>query len=837
MSAEYANVPLNSLVSYQLRSSYLDDIADGVGERLITLNDGFLNSAAYKAAGWRTNHALSKRTHSPPIPTAIASEYFQAPRSARHTLEDEAEDGGMLTAGGDSTLGPGMAIKRRRRREQMEEDDSSDLSDDSDDESDTRPAQQIKFAKMPVRGRAGSSPLQSSNLRQMTTASPPRVGAGARRGSQSALDTVKERVRRDTVTSSEVSSENEFDASGFHRHREQARQAARMAAAKASRSRAKSNDDITPGVPRHDSLPLQEEEEESDASDISDAAFAESLDSASILDAVDNPIVDNPIHPSPTVQVVGTPPRVFARQSTIRRSHAPQPRILAALPPPRPLSTIRPVSMIQPVSMLTELLKTKKSKSKPTMPFQNFASLSGEGDNRKPMLLRIYPAFSEDPDEHFEVLIRRDVSDDAGNNFRVVTVGDAIGLSLLRYIQEKRQPTLPADKLNVNWYSLRIVEEGGEIDDDFPPLERKKPLASFTTANNRAAASNFQQGAASRGGGRGRANSNKAHDEFALVQASPSEYEDNKRITPEFEPEEEVAEDEGEAAVKDTTPRSTPQPELSLSVPYQPRQNPVLTTTHRAGILLDQPQVATSVQHARGQQKLLRVNILSSDTAPGQLVTLDVTTDTYLAEVLDLVCKKRQLDKVNHVLKIPNSGAVVMVDRPVASLGAVSELELHRRRFATDGPLTVTGSPSSSSPKLPFGEGQQKRWKKDKFMGAHPLAREALKQDELNNANYKKYTVWRKQPMRIVGMSERVFIIDGEYVHIMAASGAKGVDGGRKATTVHFSNVVGCKVMRKHPTTFKVRHIALLFGHGESGELLAKNCAGRSCLPPRETAR
>ncbi|CAI4218354.1 unnamed protein product [Parascedosporium putredinis] len=318
------------------------------------------------------------------------------------------------------------------------------------------------------------------------------------------------------------------------------------------------------------------------------------------------------------------------------------------------------------------------------MPFQNFASLSGEGDNRKPMLLRIYPAFSEDPDEHFEVLIRRDVSDDAGNNFRVVT-----------------------------------------------------PLASFTTANNRAAASNFQQGAASRGGGRGRANSNKAHDEFALVQASPSEYEDNKRITPEFEPEEEVAEDEGEAAVKDTTPKSTPQPELSLSVPYQPRQNPVLTTTHRAGILLDQPQVATSVQHARGQQKLLRVNILSSDTAPGQLVTLDVTTDTYLAEVLDLVCKKRQLDKVNHVLKIPNSGAVVMVDRPVASLGAVSELELHRRRFATDGPLTVTGSPSSSSPKLPFGEGQQKRWKKDKFMGAHPLAREALKQDELNNANYK----------------------------------------------------------------------------------------------------
>ena len=798
---------LYSLVSYQLRSSYLDDIADGVGERLLTLNDGFLNSAAYKAAGWRTNHALSKRTHSPPIPTAIASEYFQAPRFARHTLEDEADDAGMLTVGGDSTLGPGMAIKRRRRREQMEEDDSSDLSDESDDESDTRPAQQIKFAKMPVRGRAGSSPLQSSNLRQMTTASSPHAtGPGLRRGSQSALDTVKERVRRDTVTSSEISSENEFDASGFHRQREQARLAARMAAAKASRSRAKSNDDIVPGLPRHDSLPLpEEEEEESDASDISDAAFAESIDSASILDAV-----DNPIHGSPTIQVVGTPPRAFTRQSTIRRSHAPQPRVLEALPPPRPMSTIRPISMVQPVSMLSELLGSKKSKSKPTMPFQTFASLSGEGDNRRPMLLRIYVPFSEDPDEPFEVLIRRDVSDDAGGNFRVVTVGDAIGLSLLRYIQEKRQPPLPTEKLNVNWYSLRIVEEGGEIDDDFPPLERKKPLASFTTVNNRAAASNFQQGAATRGGGRNRANSNKAHDEFALVQASASEYEENKKITPEYEPdEEEIDGDGGGDDGKDATPKNTtPQPDLAASrAPYQPRQNPVLTTAYRPGALLDQPQVVTSVPHTRGQQKLLRVNILSSDTAPGQLVTLDVTTDTYLAEVLDLVCKKRQLDKVNHVLKIPNSGAVVMVDRPVASLGAVSELELHRRRFATDGPLTVTGSPSSASPKLPFTEGgQQKRWKKDKFMGVHPLAREALKQDELNNANYKKYTVWRKQPMRIVGMSERIFIIDGEYIHIMAASGAKGVDGGRKATTVHFSNVVGCKVMRKHPTTFKVRH-------------------------------
>lgn len=199
---------------------------------------------------------------------------------------------------------------------------------------------------------------------------------------------------------------------------------------------------------------------------------------------------------------------------------------------------------------------------------------------------------------------------------------------------------------------------------------------------------------------------------------------------------------------------------------------------------------------------------MSADIAPGQMVTLDVTTDTYLAEVLDMVCRRRQLDKANHVLKLPGSGAVVMIDRPVSSIGNVSDLELYRRRFATDGPLTITGSPGSSSPKmLPLGDSSmQKRGRKThmQMVGSHPLARESLK-DELSNASYKKYTVWRKQPMRIVGMSERVLVIDGEYIHIMPASGGKALhDGAGKTTTVHFSNVVGCKVPRKHPTNVKL---------------------------------
>jgi hypothetical protein len=130
-------------VLYQLRTAYLSAIKDGVGERLINVNASVLNDSAFRAAGWVPNASDIKRTYSPPIPTAITSEYFQAPRSAGLKAPegfDDEDEGGMVTGGGASndTVGPTLNAKRRRRREQLEEDDSSDLSDESDDYDDTQ---------------------------------------------------------------------------------------------------------------------------------------------------------------------------------------------------------------------------------------------------------------------------------------------------------------------------------------------------------------------------------------------------------------------------------------------------------------------------------------------------------------------------------------------------------------------------------------------------------------------------------------------------------------------------------------------------------------------------
>ncbi|EGR46071.1 uncharacterized protein TRIREDRAFT_66985, partial [Trichoderma reesei QM6a] len=788
------------LVTYQLRTGYLNEIADGVGERLISVNDSSINTVPFKSAGWRPNSSHVKRTHSPPIPTAIASEYFQAPRQAGLTLEDRFEDGGMLTGGGADTMGPGAATKRRRRREQMEEDDSSDFSDESEDESEHRAAQQIKFAKMPVRHRAGSSPGQASHLQPMNVS--PRA---PRRGSQSSLNILPGRPRRDTVTSSEVSSENEFDVPAAYRHREAAR-----AATRAMRMQDKINEEPSQGVQPGDPSLLREEDEDDDdsdeGSDIS-GEYVASIDEASILDVVEN----NPITASPTRQVVGTPPRNFMRQSTIRNSAHPPLSVFNALPPPRPMSTIRPLSVVQPQSLLSAALKAKRFKS--SVPFQKFAHLNGEG-TQGAISVRIYAAFSKTPSKYLEVLIRPRVQTGQGVE-RAVTIADLIGLSLYKYNEEKREPPIPPKKRNINWYTLVMVEEGGEVDDDFPPFDRTKPLTSATTVNN----------AHLRGGGRTRSNS-KVYDEFAIVEATEAEYEANQKQTPQEDEEEEEAQPTHDTIAEEGTPEKSEHASAGagaganasgsgsgmLSPPpsVHPRPNPILTTAYRPNVLLaDAPQTRTNVSNAmRGQQKLLRIYIMSSDVAAGQMVTLDITTDMYFAEVLDQVCRKRHLDKANHVLKLPGSGALVMLDRPVSSIGNVTDLELYRRRFATDGPLAITGSPGTSSPKtVPMLDGPppRKGHKKGGYTpGSHPLAREVMQPDELPSANYKRYTVWRKQPMRIVGMSERVLVIDGEYIHIVPSSGGKAVQEGGKTTTVHFSNVIGCKVPRKHPTNVKL---------------------------------
>ncbi len=58
----------------------------------------------------------------------------------------------------------------------------------------------------------------------------------------------------------------------------------------------------------------------------------------------------------------------------------------------------------------------------------------------------------------------------------IARVHDLIGLICWQYTNEGKEPRL---KPNVSHYSLRIAEENGEVDPDFPSLNSKELVAKF----------------------------------------------------------------------------------------------------------------------------------------------------------------------------------------------------------------------------------------------------------------------------------------------------------------------------------------------------------------------
>ncbi|KAI9880200.1 MAG: hypothetical protein M1830_004786 [Pleopsidium flavum] len=761
---------------WHLRTSYLSNIKDGVGERLINVNSTVLNSPAFRAAGWTANAADTKRTYSPPIPTAITSDYFQAPiRSAglpSASFADDEEDGGMVTGvASNDIVGQGPVPKRRRKREQ-EEDDSSDLSDESDEDTEgtQRAAQQIRFAKMPVRTRSGSSPIRSPYAKNgpavlVTSPSKPLGDNRLRRESVGAVEAVKQRARRDTTTSSEgLSSENDLDPSLFKR-----KQIKPAKAPTYSTFLSENHQEDEQQQAEENAQTDEDSGEESDGTTLS----SEFADSGSLLDDVADPLTSSPLR--------SIPHHITTHDQSPKKCRT-TPSLLQDLPPPRPISVIQPVSALG--------LAIKARRKKPANPLEAFARLSGKGIP-EPLLIKIYAPFSENPDKPYDMPLQRTVKDSNSGGNLPVTVADTIGLSLWIYNEEGLKPPIQGDGMNVNRWTMRMVEDG-EVEFDFPALGRTRPIADFTSNNNRAA---------TRGRGKG-----KLYDEFALVGATEDQFKENERLTPNTTQASTTAEDD----IIENPPLQQPQiPQQPPAKSVGPRFNPVLgqpfisTLRNNSTAPADSPTITTHSTPRMGATKLLKIRFTSPE-AFAQTNTIEVTTDTYIAEVLDTVCKKWGLDKAHHILKVTGTNTVAPLDRTVEAIGARTDLDLIRRRFGNEGPLSLTGSPGSSSPNAPLLLTSETP-KKNK-RGMQMLHSLAQKQDPLGNtANYKKFNVVRKQPMSFSSSHQRILLIDDDYMHIMPGETGKTLfDTGAKTTTIPFSSVVGCKVSRRHPKTFRV---------------------------------
>ena len=209
-----------------------------------------------------------------------------------------------------------------------------------------------------------------------------------------------------------------------------------------------------------------------------------------------------------------------------------------------------------------------------------------------------------------------------------------------------------------------------------------------------------------------------------------------------------------------------------------------------------------------GPSKILRIRLSTIDEF-AQSISICVTTDTYISEVLEQVCKKKHLDKSRYILRVTNTANVLVpLDRTVVSLGDRAELDLVRRRFlASEGLGDRTGSPSTvDSPNAPLIIGSSSATartpKKSKIL--QPVLGAP---DMLSSRDYLKFPVWRKASMSFMSRHERVLAVDGEYVHIMPSEQKtllNAFESQTKTRSIHISAIIGWKTYRKAPSNFKI---------------------------------
>ncbi|KAJ5113702.1 hypothetical protein N7456_002236 [Penicillium angulare] len=807
---------------WQLRSSYLSTIKDGIGDRLITVNDSVLNTPGFRAAGWSTvsttdnssSASSLKRTYSPPIPTttAVSSEYYRlAVRDANAARDDiqglgleegEDEEGGMVTGKSNMDMinrrHHDRAAKKKLRRErdrqteaqrqaEAEDEDSSDLSD-SDDEGENlrRSTDQIDFPKVPIRrDRSDSSPMRSSEHHErpelmITSPSTQNLANHYRTGSTgTSLKGTERRPRRDTTTSSDLSTDNEVDTQPYRPGQVQFSNTNEVFE-RPRRRRERTGSRGAESIALED---LQEQDEDSGVESVGSALSSEfdaTAGSGSLLLAGVG--LNGSLNSSSPVALMHQLPSNTGPQSDSPRKSKPAPTPeLSDLPPPRPISTI------QPVSLLTKQLKTRNRA--PSNPVEKFMVLSGSGQG-DPLYLKIYLPFSSDPEEPLDLPLMRESK--LSDHPAAVTVAEAIGLALWKYSADSRTPKLEREKLTVNHWTLRMVDDG-EVEYDFPALGRVVPMTDFTSNNN--------QAAKARGRSRG-----KPYDEFALVEASKSEFEENERLYPQYSQAVTSEEPEPQAANL-AVPGAQPSPQIKLPTG---RQNPILGHPFSSALhdntLTPADRPAVPISHATpriGVSKTLKIRFLNIEGS-AHVMTLNTSADSYIAEILDSVCKRWGLDKGNYLLKVMGSNTVAPLDRTVEALGNITELDLVRRRFGA-GPLSLGGSPGSSSPNAPLqvdnntsNPATVKKGKK----GANMLPSSTQKQD-LIGGYYRRYHVYRKQPMSFTASNHRMLTFDTDYMHIVPGeTGKTGSDA--KTRSINFNDVVGCKVSRRHPKSFRV---------------------------------
>ncbi|KAH9939185.1 stress-activated map kinase interacting protein 1-domain-containing protein [Amylocystis lapponica] len=476
--------------------------------------------------------------------------------------------------------------------------------------------------------------------------------------------------------------------------------------------------------------------------------------------ALDRPEESAPIAGFEMVTAVPRPekPRSSAvsstNDSTTSRSTVPSENLFARRPVPPARST---------TSALTAMLAETSSSSSSSNPFAElYSAISGRSESESMSVQVYFPLAREPAGRALDLVVRKDA-----------TVEEVLGFALWRYWEEGWLPKLDdglegeedpkwETKCSAVGWILRIAEDDGEVDEDFPPPDRTGKISKF----------NF--------------------DAYAVLEATPAQVQQNKIL------ESKIQRRLSRIVIKKKKSTGLLNA-TSAATGLAPPADAFLGTSAGLGSLgssLGMFPSSLGPSSSHGPPMFLRIGIADMAGAGHFSTTIQASGGMYMAEVLEAVCQKRKLgDPKDHALILDIGGTYVYIplDRTVKSLQGKRDLTLVRKDTLLNYGVEMGQSAGrTTDPNASIF----KRNSESREQGFSSVF-------DYTNA-YRKYTVYRKVPM-LVTRSERLLAIDGGYIHIIPMSNkAKHVFDSGKTPSYHLSSVIACQQSRKNSSTFKL---------------------------------
>lgn len=452
-------------------------------------------------------------------------------------------------------------------------------------------------------------------------------------------------------------------------------------------------------------------------------------------------------------------------------------------------------------SLLSSQIKDKQSGV--DNPLEEFVNSSGKAE-RQPLRIKMYMPSSDEPRKPWEVVVRLDVN-----------VHNTIGFALYCYMEDKRTPTLADTLCNPNKWTLRIVEDDGEPDEDFPALDRTRMISAYS------------------------------FDEFALVEATPSQVLEHEKITPSTKRTKQPVNNVME--ISKDEPRNIPgqvnSPEVVVLRVYQYPFDEMVSRIYWTAEISVQSTIddvtyqicmekgldpSQYVCKLPGQRSIIKDGTKIKSLDEGQQHNLELTPKRIVNNLNGYSEQLRVNDSLPMMKnKYPSSGLLAPAPagsrrtstsarRPSGSLFRTSiEEQLSSSRISLSSSRHTHKTVAHSNDVLPSNSSEKPRpnsltrFSRTGTPTTNPnmpsINTPFLFPEALNSIlGYQKYKIWRRQPMSFISRHERVLALDGEHIHIMPSDDRAWYDYSPKTSSFHISQMVKCKQSRKIPTNFKV---------------------------------